>query len=94
MMRIKQISLAFLIVCMLVGSAAMIGWIGFQERFRILANSFREEAAEADTSRMRAEAEAQLEDHTEIETAAEAEQVLDLMENRLRDLERNDLPEE
>ncbi len=94
MTRLKQIGLAVLITLMFVGSGAMIGWIGFQEHFRLLARSFQQEAAEVDEAQARAEEAQALQDHSVIETPSEAEQVLELLEGRLRALERDDLPEE
>lgn len=90
----KKALLTIAIVLLFAGSAGMIGWIGFQERFRLLARSFQRELTGQDTS-VDTEAQAKaLADHTVIETSEEAGVLVDVLEDRLTGLESDGLPEE
>lgn len=91
---LKKIFLIGLIAFLLAGSAATIGWIGFQEHFRLLAGSFRVDANE-EAARAEAELRVQeFQDRTIIETPEEAQAVLNTVEGWLRGIESDGLPEE
>lgn len=76
------------------GALAMIGWIGFQEHFRLLTRSFeKEQAVEAGSARA-ADVERKSQDHSVIETRAEAQAFLSDLRGGLTGLESDDLPEE
>lgn len=90
----KKVALTFLTVLLLASTVAMIGWIGFQEHFRLLARSFQKELTAQKDDALTQEAKQKEMDHTVIETKGEAKILIDTLELRLRSLESDDLPED
>lgn len=91
----KKLSLGVLIALFFLGTLAMIGWIGFQERIRLAVQSLEQDGEEAKTQTdEREEKDPKLEDHTQIETKEEAEKVIKRLEGFTRTLEEDNLPTE
>lgn len=89
----KKVSLGILIALFFLGSIAMIGWIGFQERLRLALQSFEQEEKkqEADLPQVTNQESA---DYSRIETKREAEEVVKRLEGFTRTLEEDNLPSE
>lgn len=79
---------------LLASGAGVIGWIGFQEHFRLLERSFENEQEEKTQAVEMRERAVQLQDHRTIETRAEVSILLDDIDHWLQDLESDGLPEE
>lgn len=91
----KKLSLGVLITLFFLGTLAMIGWIGFQERIRLAVQSLEQDGEETKTQTdEREEKDPKLEDHTQIETKEEAEKVIKRLEGFTRTLEEDNLPTE
>lgn len=91
---VKKLLFSSLILILLGGSIAVIGWIGFQEHFRLLARSFQNEAKDGERQVEEERQEELLRDHQTIETGKEAGLILNDIEGWLRGLESDGLPEE
>ncbi len=91
----KKLSLGIMIALFFLGTLAMIGWIGFQERIRLAVQALEQDGEEtkAQTDEMK-EADPKSEDHTQIETKEEAEKVIKRLEGFTRTLEEDNLPTE
>lgn len=89
----KKVSLGILIALFFLGSIAMIGWIGFQERLRLALQSFEQEEKkqEADLPQVTNQESV---DYSRIETKTEAEEVVKRLEGFTRTLEEDNLPSE
>lgn len=90
----KKIALTTLTLLLLAGTVAIIGWIGFQEHFRLLARSFQKELMTQKEQMLTQEEKQKEMDHTVIETKGEAKILIDALESRLRSLESDNLPED
>lgn len=93
-MTFKKAALGLATTFFVVGSVAMIGWIGFQEHFRLLARSFQKEFSHQSQATDAENETKALADRTIIETPAEAGMLIDTIEGRLAGLEADGLPEE
>ena len=89
----KQVSLGILIALFFLGSIAMIGWIGFQERLRLALQSFEQEEKKQEVNSSQVMDQENI-DYSRIETKKEAEEVVKRLEGFTRTLEEDNLPSE
>lgn len=89
----KKILLIAVIALLVLGSVAMIGWIGFQEKIRLAVRSFEKEQGE-EQEVVRTESDPSEKDHTVVETKKEAVDVVGHLEGIMRTLEEDNLPNE
>ncbi len=82
------------IFLLLGGSGLVIVWIGFQEHFRLLTRSIQRAESIGKTKEEGAKEEQLFEDHSVIETKAEAQAFVSDLQGQLTGLENDDLPEE
>lgn len=90
----KKIILSIGIFLLLAGSIGVIGWIGFQEHFRLLARSFQKESTRFQLQSQQDAADQKFEDHSVIETKREAQVFVNDLLGRSTGLENDDLPEQ
>lgn len=92
----KKVGLSALIVLLLIASAGMIGWIGFQEKIRLAVKALQAEQLlpkESEQDRTTT-TNPQFVDHSIVETKAEADEVVKHLEGVLRTLEEDNVPTE
>lgn len=91
MSLIKTISLVVGTTLFLGGAVAVIGWIGFQEHFRLLTQSFRTREVSQPAVETGAEP---AQGSRVVETVAEATVLIEAIETQLSSLEEDGLPAE
>lgn len=94
MNMVKKFFFVFGIFLLLGGSGLIVAWIGFQEHFRLLARSVQQADSMGGLEEEKVKAGQLFEDHSVIETKAEAQAFVSDLQGRLTGLENDDLPEE
>lgn len=82
------------IILLTGGSIGVIGWIGFQEHFRLLARSLQRENAQNQFQVKKDSHDQKMQDRSVIETKQEAKLFIGELQGGLTGLENDDLPEE
>lgn len=82
------------IVFLTGGSIGVVGWIGFQEHFRLLAHSLQKEDVQNQFQAKKDSNNQKMQDRSVIETKHEAKLFIGELQGGLTGLENDDLPEE
>lgn len=90
----KKLFFVLGILLLLGGSGLIVAWIGFQEHFRLLTRSIQQTESIEEEKGEKTKREQLFEDHSVIETKAEAQAFVSDLQGRLTGLENDDLPEE